>query len=473
MAFGISTVTFWAFVSIIFLTMVNGDAVLEVRILSFRNPANRLDSGECCQGQEVNGVCRSLCLSLLRVCVTDANVTSKLIKDNSLEICKYGLYVTEPTFGGVRDGHPKNDHLNIVFRFPYAWQGDFGIIMEAWHRTTNIENSTFVGGFPARFITRTVENKHLTIHDGWKKEKETSGGESSSVFEYVMQVQCQTAFYGDNCSEMCLDRNNEFGHYICTAEGEKECRPGWTGSLCTQPICGEGCNLNHGYCTNPSECDCRLGWRGPTCDECVPLPGCVHGSCKNSSFECSCDDGWDGLFCSDPICKKGCHSTRGYCNEPDECSCRIGWSGELCNKCKPLPGCAKGTCQKPFECLCEEGYQGLFCESPICKKTCHPTNGLCKRPGECRCRIGWTGPNCDECVPYPGCKNGNCTLPWECNCRSGWGGLLCDEALTYCDLQRPCKNGGTCISRAKDNGHYICVCKLGFSGKDCEVKVRE
>lgn len=41
---------------------------------------------------------------------------------------------------------------------------------------------------------------------------------------------------------------------------------------------------------------CDPGWGGQHCDHCVPMPGCVHGSCQQP-WQCSCDEGWAGRFC--------------------------------------------------------------------------------------------------------------------------------------------------------------------------------
>ncbi|RXG55511.1 Protein jagged-2 [Armadillidium vulgare] len=149
----------------------------------------------------------------------------------------------------------------------------------------------------------------------------------------------------------------------CTSTGEVRCLDGWTGKLCNKAVCREECHPVHGYCTQPGECKCALGWRGKNCDECVPLPGCKHGFCRETSYECICEPGWEGNYCSIPVCKEGCHSTRGYCKYPNECRCRIGWGGETCEECKPLPGCVNGYCIKPLECKCREGWTGLYCNT--------------------------------------------------------------------------------------------------------------
>ena len=52
------------------------------------------------------------------------------------------------------------------------------------------------------------------------------------------------------------------------------------------------------------------------------------------------------------------------------------------------------------------------------------------------------------------------------------------DAITYgpnCEIQTmcekgPCLNGGTCVSRESDR--YECLCREGYSGATCELKVK-
>ena len=51
---------------------------------------------------------------------------------------------------------------------------------------------------------------------------------------------------------------------------------------------------------------------------CVPLPGCLHGTCDRS-YECNCGAGWKGIYCSKAICREGCHTEYGFCDRPGDC----------------------------------------------------------------------------------------------------------------------------------------------------------
>lgn len=88
-----------------------------------------------------------------------------------------------------------------------------------------------------------------------------------------------------------------------------------------------------------------------------------------------------------------------------------------------------------------------------------------------RCKAGWKGPNCDECEVYPGCVHGYCVKKWDCICKEGWGGLFCNQDLNFCTNHKPCHNGGTCTNTGQ--GSYTCKCPPGYTGVDCEVKIKD
>ena len=111
-------------------------------------------------------------------------------------------------------------------------------------------------------------------------------------------------------------------------------------NYCRDPQCPEGCEEGRGICTKPNVCHCRAGYYGHACQvkynlrkwfvvllgknkllslqNCVPLPGCLHGTC-NRSYECNCDLGWQGIYCSKAICRQGCHPEYGFCDRPGDC----------------------------------------------------------------------------------------------------------------------------------------------------------
>ncbi|XP_059097208.1 protein jagged-1b-like [Tigriopus californicus] len=235
----------------------------------------------------------------------------------------------------------------------------------------------------------------------------------------------------------CVAENLRHSHrYICDDEANVICLSGWREdpdwskrdlrNPCPIPICdyhGETCQ--HGQCVRPDVCACEVGWQGHLCDTCIPLPGCIHGSC-NATFECNCDCNdqgvqlWEGAFCEQPACPD-CHPNHGFCFEPFECQCHEGWQGPDCQECVKLPGCVHGSCEdgKPHSCQCDEGWTGHLCDQPQCGEGCHHENGFCIEPDTCICKAGWQGPSCSECVPYWICpEDGYCYEPNQCICNS-------------------------------------------------------
>ncbi|CAD5125973.1 DgyrCDS14154 [Dimorphilus gyrociliatus] len=107
--------------------------------------------------------------------------------------------------------------------------------------------------------------------------------------------------------------------------------------------------------------------------------------------------------------------------------------------------------------VCNQNY---YARDSTCKAGC--LHGTCTKQGECSCDPGWQGVLCNVCKAFPGCKNGYCLdKPWQCICYKNWGGNL-----DYCATNSPCKNGGYCKNTA--DGHYICECKRGYHGLNCE-----
>lgn len=123
-----------------------------------------------------------------------------------------------------------------------------------------------------------------------------------------------------------------------------------------------------------------------------------------------------------------------------------------------------------------------------------------------RCKSGWAGYNCDQCIKNSSCGtydvsisftlnsiyssclvvNGYCINADDCICFTVWAGPLCDIGINsygtlscvrscevplyVADLNQcrssPCKNGGTCVNSP---GSYICQCKPGYLGTNCET----
>uniref|UniRef100_A0A672LG93 Neurogenic locus notch homolog protein 2-like n=1 Tax=Sinocyclocheilus grahami TaxID=75366 RepID=A0A672LG93_SINGR len=362
----------------------------------------------------------------------------------------------------------------------------------------------------------------------------------------------------------CLDRPNGY---------ECECAEGFTGTLCTDNI--NDCEpkpCHHGDCIDgiaTFTCECHPGYMGPICSE--QIRECQSDPCQNrgrcvdlvNMYQCNCQPGTSGelnCHCTFEMCilnmcvlttgftgemcqvdidecaSTPCHNGAKCLDRPNgyECECAEGFTGTLCtdniNDCEPKP-CHHGDCIDgiaTFTCECHPGYMGERCNEEINECSSNPclSGGTCvdKVNGfQCLCPTGTHGPLChsgaDHCSPMP-CLHGECIEQQDgrtvkliniantccicsiavkgnftclsinhlwpvisfmstslifclcrylCACKPGWEGKNCEREKNECQ-SNPCQNGGTCNDHL--NG-YTCVCVPGFYGKRCEEEVDE
>lgn len=181
------------------------------------------------------------------------------------------------------------------------------------HQQQNYVPQTSYDLYKKQSIIQHSMHGWLSVKNEW-----TSGVHKTdaATLTYSYRVTCQPNYFGEQCNILCRPRDDVYGHFFCSKEGEIVCLAGWQGKYCEEPICTPGCMPDQGNCTRPNECNCRFGWQGAACEQCVRYPGCVHGTC-NKPHECICEEGWGGLLCNEGKCRSFLQSTR-----PPRLSCR-------------------------------------------------------------------------------------------------------------------------------------------------------
>ena len=254
---------------------------------------------------------------------------------------------------------------------------------------------------------------------------------------------------------------------------ECECIPGTS---------GENCSINFNDCySNP----CHFGAR--CIDEvkgyrCQCPPGTSGEDCSSSPNGCSSNPCQNGADCRDI---PGSHS----------CLCLPGYYGPECQyhyfrtapTCDNSPCQNEGTCspgRNSFTCLCPETYSGPLCQTESEPQACagNPCyNGSSCTDSTsgpvCSCSVGFTGPLCrwqiDNCELEPCLNGGTCATglygSYQCYCLPPYTGENCGVFISGCDSS-PCLNGGRC-SDVSDSSDYICECRRGYSGDNCEYEV--
>ncbi|XP_045532882.1 protein serrate-like [Pieris brassicae] len=475
-----------------------GAGVFELQVLEFSNYRLQLASGRCCGGSEPatvtsptvstpSATCARPCHTRFALCLKEYQSAA------APGACSFGR-AASPVLG--TDSFTLADPLyTLALPFSFRWTRSFTLILQAY------DDYDYVGG---------VDGETGLIEQAWWSGIVEPGSEwhalrhagSAAALAYRVRVLCQPNYYNTTCTSFCRPRDDKFGHYSCSPQGDKRCLPGWQGDNCEKPVCKEGCHPAHGRCDRPGECLCRPGWRGDLCAQCQPYPGCKHGYCNGSSWDCTCDTNWGGILCDQDLNYCGTHEPcqhGGTCENtaPDQylCTCAEGFSGADCervdNPCAPQP-CAHGTCELSaastgFTCVCERGWTGTRCDldADDCASIPCLNGALCHDrldAFQCDCAVGWRGLTCSEdvdecaevqvgpegslgpCVNAAACNN--TAGGYSCTCLAGWTGRDCEHNVDDCTGQ--CLNGATCIDLVDD---FHCACAAGWAGRTCAEDV--
>ncbi|XDV28034.1 hypothetical protein PO909_031445 [Leuciscus waleckii] len=248
---------------------VKSSGVFELKVHSFTTT----NSSVCKQSRE--------CKGFFRVCL---NYTQDVL---SYRLgCSDGTGLTE-TFSTDQSSISTGAPITVPFNL--KWPGTVSVIIEAWNtESSNNQSTENLNSMISHFATQ----RNLTIGEKWSQDVHL-GEQSKLRFSY--RVVCVEFFYGDDCSDFCLPRDDPFGHFNCDAAGNRICLPEWKGKYCAEAICSSGCGKN-GQCKAPGQCHCLYGWKGPRCDECKLDRRCMHGTCTYP-WQCTCDVGWHGPWC--------------------------------------------------------------------------------------------------------------------------------------------------------------------------------
>ncbi|XP_014331677.1 delta-like protein 4 [Xiphophorus maculatus] len=452
-------------------TQVLGSSVFEIDLHHFQNTKALLANGRSCS---TDG-----CRTYFRVCLKNFQ------KEVSPGRCIFGRAST-PVLG--TDSFSIQPDATVRLPLNFTWPGAFSLVIEAWYSPAAEQPGD--SSNPESLISSFATQSQLGIGPEWSQVEQTGMGTQTEL-RYSYRIVCKENYYGATCSRICAPRDDRFGHYTCTPDGQIDCLPGWKGEYCDKPICLEGCNESNGTCQIPGECICREGWQGLFCDVCKLHPSCKHGTCEEP-YQCTCKEGWGGIFCDQDLnyctnhkpCANGatCMNTgEGYYT----CACLPGFAGENCDlevmECDSKPCHNGGRCvdsETGYSCTCPNGFEGPHCEHRILTCADRPCfqGGKCKEQDNgrsyiCECPAGYTGLNCekkvDKCTSLQCANGGHCVVQGNlrvCSCRSGFSGLRCEINIDEC-ARNPCSNGSTCVDRIND---YTCICPPGYMGRRCD-----
>lgn len=78
-------------------------------------------------------------------------------------------------------------------------------------------------------ITRLAMSRYLKVDNKWTQKNDHN---NQTTLNYSYRVMCQENYFGEYCGALCKPRDDKYGHFSCSPDGEKQCYPGWHGSYC-------------------------------------------------------------------------------------------------------------------------------------------------------------------------------------------------------------------------------------------------
>jgi hypothetical protein len=94
--------------------------------------------------------------------------------------------------------------------------------------------SIFFFLFAESLIARFSIQGELGVSANWTQYPSR---QATKEIEFEYRVTCESNYYGAGCETLCRERDDNFGHYACSASGQRMCFSGWQGDYCTKRKC--------------------------------------------------------------------------------------------------------------------------------------------------------------------------------------------------------------------------------------------
>jgi hypothetical protein len=82
-------------------------------------------------------------------------------------------------------------------------------------------------------IARFSIQGELSVSDNWTQYA-SNNKQAPKEIEFEYRVTCDSNYYGAGCETLCRERDDNFGHYACSATGQRMCLSGWQGDYCSK-----------------------------------------------------------------------------------------------------------------------------------------------------------------------------------------------------------------------------------------------
>ncbi|XP_052688263.1 uncharacterized protein LOC128166866 isoform X3 [Crassostrea angulata] len=321
-------------------------ATLFITLKEYNNTNSELYNGQCCDGPPSRKCSSDRCDYDINICVT-TNGNGSWCHSTQLDVDQ----PPELVFN-------ENGQNVLVIS---EWKGSARIDINI-SDTDGPNTQQLVDSFTFFYIEKggkTPKFRELVLNGSRVRP---------SRLRLSMGVQCQTYYYGDQCSVFCIPSVDCKGHYSCDEKtGTKICDQGWEGEDCTRPTVKEG-NCISNPCQNGGTCSvdkfsnttdgdffccCPEGYTGSQCDrdinECQSSPCQYGGTCFNTNggYICKCHPRFRGMNCETPT------------------------------TCADNP-CGIGSCSQTsndtFSCQCPPNFSGSFCENEVTTSTVMTTS---------------------------------------------------------------------------------------------------